>query len=204
MGPISSAEATAASSPPRPAKSSSTSNERPDCDRRESGATENAADPFLARQGVGAGIFRSRGGEWRDIRIGRLEGYHHPRVFVGIAEADEGEPAARPERRAQVRERARGIGEEHDAEPREQQIESGVREGIDSCVGVHEVDAEPWRKPFGGSCQRRRRHVNPEHPTRRSDREPSSIVVSPQPQPISTTSLAWPNRSALDHRSRDR
>ena len=44
------------------------------------------------------------------------------RVLLGLAPAGEGEPPAGFEALAQIGERLRGIGEEHDAEPRRDEI----------------------------------------------------------------------------------
>src|SRR5438876_761526 len=63
-----------------------------------------------------------------------------PRVLTERLPADEGDPSAGTQRRAEVRERRCGIGEEHDAEPRVEDVELAAGETVGLRVGVLDED----------------------------------------------------------------
>ena len=92
-------------------------------------------------------------------RSGRIE----ERVLLGLAPAGEDETAARLEALAQVGERARRIGEEHDAEPRRHEVGAVGLEVVDGGVGAFEPDDQVLGRPLAGARQHRLGNVEPQH-----------------------------------------
>ena len=74
---------------------------------------------------------------------------------LGLAPADEGEPPAGFEARAQVGERFRRVGEEHHAEPRDSEIGGPGREAVDGGVGKFEPDRQGARRALPGAREHR-------------------------------------------------
>ena len=92
-----------------------------------------------------------------------------PGILLGLTPAGEDETAARLEALAQVGERARWIGEEHDAEPRRHEVGAVGLEIIDGGVGAFEPDGQVLRRPLAGARQHRLGNVEPEDLATRTD-----------------------------------
>ncbi len=84
------------------------------------------------------------------------------RIELGRAPAGEGEPPAGFEALAQVGERARRIGEEHDAEPRRHEIGVVGLERVDRGVGEFEPDGQVLGRALTGASEHRLGNVEPQ------------------------------------------
>ena len=135
-----------------------------------------------------AGIFRPLLRQLRHVLVGGLQRRHEERVFARLAPAGECQPARRPQRLAHVGKRQRGIGKEHHAEARDQQIET-CRTRTDrrwrpparnrsAGPSAHSAAPAPASGPI---C--RCRSTWPDGATLRAN----AIVVAPLPQPTSMT-----------------
>ena len=110
-----------------------------------------------------AGIFRPLRRQFRHVFVDRLQRHHEERIFARLAPAGEGQPARRLQRLAQVRKRQRGIGKEHHAEARDQEIKTVGLERIDGRIRQHEIDRQTRRRGLAGAGQHRPRNVDPHH-----------------------------------------
>src|SRR6202042_1256363 len=101
--------------------------------------------------GLRARRARGRRRRRRQVRGRRRE--HWAEVRAGqVRQARDGEPAARPQAVADVREGRYGVAEEHDAEPADGHVETAWREPVDLRVSLlegHVADAF-FRRPGAG------------------------------------------------------
>ena len=79
-----------------------------------------------------------------------------------LAPASEDEPAAGSEALAQIGEGASGIGEKHDAEPRDDEIGPSEREIVHRGVSVNEADRQVQRGALARSGEHRLGNVEPQ------------------------------------------
>ena len=109
-------------------------------------------------KGERAGIFRLALRLRRHAVLHRVERHDQPGILLGFAPADESQSPARPQRAAQVGEGRGGIGEEHHAKPRHENIRRLLRKILGAGVGEPEPRlaaerdgpfARPGEHPFG-------------------------------------------------------
>ena len=102
---------------------------------------------------------------------GGLERQEEPGVLPERLPAHEGEPSAGSKRRAQVRERRHGVGKEHDAEARVDDVEGARGKPMCLRVGVLEADVRQARRArrLGGAFEHRGGDIDAEDQPRGPD-----------------------------------
>ena len=158
VGPIVIAARTAVSRPRPAAMSSSRS-----CGSRAMSAkpaslrTRRTRASLAKANGPGSsGLVSGRGGACLRRFAQRQD---EERVLLRLAPAGEDKPPAGFEAPAQVGERLRRIGEEHDAEPRHDKVRGVGGHVVDRGVGECERDRQVLRRSLAGARQHRRRNI---------------------------------------------
>ena len=135
----------------------------------EARGAEDPPHPRFAGEGEGPRRLGVRLGQRRGVLARFAQRQDEEGVLPGLAPAGEGKPAARLEALAQVGERSRWIGEEHDAEPRNDEVGAVGLEIIDGGVGAFEPDRQALRRPLASARQHRLGNVEPEDLATRTD-----------------------------------
>ena len=113
---------------------------------------ENPASPRMplhARFARQTQTDRDLPARWRQLRhmlVDRLQRRHDKRIFARLPPAGKHQPPRWPQRLVQIGKRERGLGEEHHAEARGQQVEACRLERVDGRVRQHEFDREARRR----------------------------------------------------------
>ena len=145
-GPIWSEPSTAASSPP-PMAMSMAKIMRLHRHVDEAGAFQDAHHALFRGKGERARLFRPDRRHFRNVFVDRHQRRHHPRIFLRLAPAGKGEPPRRLQRAAEVGEGRNGIGEEHHAEARGEQIKARRLERMHRRIRQHEIERQSlWCK----------------------------------------------------------
>ena len=125
--------------------------------------------------------------QFREVFVNRVKRSHEKRIFAWLAPAGERQPAGRPQRPPQVRERQRRLREKHHPEPRGQKVETCGIERMDGRVG----SANSTGNSLRAFC-RARASIGPEMSTPKTWPDgatfrANAMLVAPLPQPTSMT-----------------
>ncbi|MGY3358533.1 hypothetical protein ACVWZK_005196 [Bradyrhizobium sp. GM0.4] len=117
----------------------------------------------------GARLLRPDRRHLGNVLVDRHKRRHHPRIFLRLAPAGKRQPSRRLQRAAEIGERRDGIGEEHHAEPRGQQVKARRLERMHRRIGQHEIERQAFWRKRARLRQHRLGDVEPERKAIRRD-----------------------------------